>query len=780
MKLRNRLCLAVLFPILFLCMVVASWAQTLQRETASGGTQINVTADNLSAGDGGTQIEAKGNVEIKRQLTTLKADEVRVNRVTQDVDAKGRISVDDPEWKVKSAESMQMNMEKETGEIRKGDLFVEQGHISITGQRLQKFGGQTYHVDQGFFTTCLCESGPPPWKFSAEQMDLTFEGLGTIKNGYFYILDIPVFYLPYGFFPLRTERQTGFLVPKIGHSTREGFRFQQPFFWAISKSADATFAFDVESRARIGLLGEFRTLFDKESNLQLHTSYFNETLRKNEQQDVVDRTIADQDIPQHRWSVIGSHRYATASNWLTYSDIAAYGDDLFARELVERFDLPPTKEADIRRSRFGNSRFGLFRNWGDTFLKGEWNFYQDFIQSDTTTFQSAPRMGFWGRRFVTGFPLEFRWKAEGVNYLRRAEGDGLRFDLRPEVVLPFRMASYLYGSLGVAPRETLYHLYSLVKSDRNVSRELVEIRGNVATSISRVFAWEGTALKAIKHVIEPELSYLFVPRANQSQIPIMDSVDRINRRNVLTFGLANRFLGKFVNPLAVYGSEKDVELVNPVGGDVREIGSLKLALSYDVDKERKGGDSLTDLDINFRLTPTSYLTFGFDGGLNPGPWQVTQARVTFGISDPRPITRRVSDPDFNRPNSFNISYAYLRQGPNGFLADDANIDLDSAANCVLHPLDPRCPGTGFNKNTVGNLGGSLLYHVLDNVLLFLSPNYDVRGGRSISFRGATKLLSSCECWSVTLRLSHDINPSKTSFNFDFNLVGLGLPKSTLK
>lgn len=757
------------------------FAQTAQQSTQKIGQEIHVTADSLKVEEKGAKIEASGNVELKRQEMVLKADEVRMNRETQEAEAKGKVSVDSPTWQMKG-EALKFNLEQETGTIDRGEVFLEAGHLSMSGKRLQKLPGQTYHIDEGFFTTCLCESGPPTWKVSADEIDLRREGEAVLRGGTFYIMDVPVLYLPYAYFPLKTERQTGFLFPKIGNSTKEGFRFQQPFFWAISKSTDATFSVDVETRARIGMLGEFRTMFNRDSQAELHPSYFNEGLRKNEQKDVVDRTIANQNIPQNRWSVIGNHRYTAASNWLTYSDISAYSDDLFTRELLERFDLSGTQDADLRRSRYSRSRLGFFRSWGDTHFQGEWDFYQDFIQNDKTTLHRTPQISFWGRRFLENLPMEFRWKAQGVNYLRRDGGDGLRLDLRPELVVPFRMSSYLFGSLNVAPRETVYHLYETVKSsDRNLSRELVEIRGNVGTSVSRIFSWNGKGLNGIKHVIEPELSYLFIPRSDQGRIPIMDGIDRIDRRNVLTFGLTNRLWGKFVSPLAGAPAEQDVELLNPVvASDVRKLGSLRLAMSYDIDKERKGGDTLSDLDMNLRLTPTNYLTLGFDSGLNPGPWQVTQARATFGISDPRPITRRVLDPDFIRPNSFGLSYQFLRKGPNGFLAEDANIDLSAPADCTRHPLDPRCPGTAFDKNIVGNLSGNLLYHATDNILLFLNSTYDVRDSRFIGFRAATKLLSSCECWSLTFSLRHDINPAKTGFNFDFNLLGLGSLKSTLK
>src|SRR5215510_11988847 len=196
----NKSVINALISAVFLSAGQAEPAQSPLRGTQDTASEINVTADKLESGNGSNQIEASGNVEFKRGTMKLKADEVRFNRATKDTEAKGKVSVDDPEWKIKSAESLQMNIDNETGEILNGDLFLEDGHLSMSGRRFQKFGGQTYHIDDGFFTTCLCESGAPSWKLSAEQMDLALDGVGTMKNGYFYIFDYPVFYIPYGYF----------------------------------------------------------------------------------------------------------------------------------------------------------------------------------------------------------------------------------------------------------------------------------------------------------------------------------------------------------------------------------------------------------------------------------------------------------------------------------------------------------------------------------------------------------------------------------------------------
>src|SRR4029079_622410 len=311
---RSPMILKKAFLALGIAAAMAAEGRTAQLTTprTQGGTgEINVTADKLSTSDGSNNIEATGSVELKRDLTTLKADEVRMNRTTQDVEAKGKVTVDDPEWKVKSADSIQMNMEKETGEIRNGDLFLENGHVSMSGSRFQKLGGQSYQVDDGFFTTCLCETGAPSWKFYAEQMNLDLEGVGTVKNGWFYVFDVPVLYVPYGVFPIKTERQTGFLFPQFGQSTKDGFRYLQPFYWAISKSTDSTVSFDLETRTRYGFLGELRAKIDRDSDFRIDGSYFNETWRKNADAEVVDKTIANPTIPQDRWSIIGGHRVFT-------------------------------------------------------------------------------------------------------------------------------------------------------------------------------------------------------------------------------------------------------------------------------------------------------------------------------------------------------------------------------------------------------------------------------------------------------------------------------------
>jgi len=763
-------------------------AQAAQSAGQGEEEEIKVTADQVESTDQGAVIEAKGNVEVRRGETIFKADELKVKRATQEIEAKGNVSVDGPKWRMK-ADAFRLNLEEETGEIEEGEIFIEKGNLSLSGKRFQKFAGQAYQIDQGSFTTCLCEDGPPSWRISAEEIDLSREGVGTIKGGTFHVYDIPVFYLPYGYFPLRTERQSGLLFPNFGSSSKEGFRFQQPFFWAISKSTDATFTFNVDTRARVGIIGEFRKIFSQNTRGRISAAYFNESLRGGDT-DVGDPSIASPGIPKNRWGVAATHRNYNPSGWITYSDIFAFSDDLFTRELFDKFNLSRTEERNIRTSRFGRSSFGFYKSWDDTYVRGEWDFYQDFIQEDEITFQGIPKLSFWGRRVLEKTPLELGWRVEGVNYWRDEGADGLRLDLRPQITLPFRLPPYLFGSLNVAPRETLYHLYDTSpargtitelppggKFSRNNSRELVELSWNVGTSVGRVYSRSGSALKKIKHVIEPDISYLFIPGTNQQDIPIMDGTDRINRRNLLTFSLTNRLWGKSSRESMGLPKDRDVELLtSPGAGAIREMGRLRLALSYDIDKERNGGDSLSDLDMNLRLTPVDYFTLRIDTGLNPGPWQLTQAATGFLLTDPRPLDRRVLDRDFRRPNQLGVIYRFIRNDFLAPLAEDANLVSPVPglpAVCPPPPgiFDPRCGSGG--KNILEQVSIRSLYHLTDHLLLLYNSNYDARESRFTSNRAGIKILSQCECWSIGFSVNHTRNPDRTSFKFGFNLLGLG-------
>jgi hypothetical protein len=136
-----------------------------------------------------------------------------------------------------------------------------------------------------------------------------------------------------------------------------------------------------------------------------------------------------------------------------------------------------------------------------------------------------------------------------------------------------------------------------------------------------------------------------------------------------------------------------------------------------------------------------------------------------------------------RPNFVSIGYRYLLNGPNGFLASNANINLDeplpippSVQYCTRNPTDPRCPGAPNPKSILGDLVTGVFYHVTDNILTNVNSTYSISTNKLIGVRAAVKLLSPCDCWTLTLAVNQTVNPAQTSFSFNFSLLGLGAQK----
>ena len=139
-----------------------------------------------------------------------------------------------------------------------------------------------------------------------------------MRGATFRVMDVPVLWFPILSFPALSDRATGFLMPRFGYSARRGFQFEQPFFWNISKSQDATVAVDVETAARIGLLGEYRYMLSDEARGSFAGGYWNESIRTSKADEIVSRlrAAAGQSLAgagQRRAAALDRRRHATST-----------------------------------------------------------------------------------------------------------------------------------------------------------------------------------------------------------------------------------------------------------------------------------------------------------------------------------------------------------------------------------------------------------------------------------------------------------------------------------
>ncbi|MGE4096502.1 MAG: LPS-assembly protein LptD, partial [Candidatus Binatia bacterium] len=610
--------------------------RALAQDRTSQDDEIRVKGNTLTYEQQTDVMTATGDVTVTKGDTVLSADSVSLNRKTNELTAHGDVKLEDTRGTV-IADTLQLEMEDETGEITNGTVTLPSQQYTLTGKTLQKSYGQSYHILDGAFTTCQCDSFKnADWTIGGQTVDVDLRGYGTVRHGVLRVRDVPLLYVPYARVPISNERQSGLLFPYYGFSSKRGFVWQQPLYWAINKSYDATVTTDVETSARLGVWGEFRYAPNERTEGILSASYFNEQIRG----------PATTNFPIDRWSVTGVHRQMMPYDWRLYSDIFAVSDDLFLREINHRaLNLKSSLEIDdwdLRTRRFTDSRAGGVKTWRNALLRGEANYYQDLRLDQDYAFQVLPRLRFKGQRYVWKDRLEIGVGVEGANFYRNRGYAGQRLDLAPWMALPFQVGSHLFGSLKVTGRETLYHITSEDlgspslpedgRLDGDRSREIVQVQADLGTRLSRVFALHWGQLRQIQHVIEPRVTYFYAPFVDQLDLPLYDSIDRINRRNLFVYGVDNYILGKFAT-----AATETAEAPEPIT-QVRELARFSIRHAYDPSRAiGRRGDHYSDLDLSARLQPFSFTTFAFDSTYDVARGDMTTIRLGAFLTDPRPL-----------------------------------------------------------------------------------------------------------------------------------------------
>ena len=740
-----------------------------------GPDRIEVSAEeSIEVSRGGDTIEARGDVRIRRRESVFGADSVEIGRSERTLRADGSVFVHDPRYRLR-ASSLDMDLTDETGTMLDAEVFIEEGHLTVGGGRVEKSVGQVYRVEDGYLTTCRCPEGAPPWRIGAREVRLGEDGKAMVEDVTLYVYDVPVLYLPHAYFPHVADRTTGLLVPSLGWSDQAGVLYRQPFFWALDKSNDVTLNLAVESKTRWGFTGQYRTVLNARTEGRLDLSYFDERLRG--LTSLSDTRRADRTIPRDRWSLLLSHRHRVPPGWSGFSDVALYSDSFVTRELMEFTDLSAGERRMARASRYSASRMGLHWHGSGMTLEGQVDYVQDLVQPQARALHRVPHLAFSGFRGL-GRHLDLGWDVELTRYVRREFADGLRVDIRPELTWPVTLGRYFRLATSVALRETLYRLDSVEgrfdaaandysdRFDRTSSRELLEVRSTLATSLSRGYGSAAAPWGRLRHVLEPAAEFLFIPATDQRRLPLWDEIDRINRRNLLTLSLTNRFWRRRSGGATVAGQGSAIDRSG--GGEAagaEQFARARVAASFDIDRaRRREAGRLSEMGIGLGLNPSDKLDVAIDMSIDPGPWSFRHAALGFTLSGRAVPDPKVGDRDFRRPNSFSLSYRHIRENPLAPLANHANLDLFK--DC---PGDPRCAGRG----PLDGVQANALLHLTDRLLFLYDGNYDGASGRLTGNQVGLKYLSRCRCWTLALFLDRQVNPDRTLLSFKFNLLGLG-------
>lgn len=573
---------------------------------------IYFDADKLT-GQGENETVAEGSVVVRRADTTMWADKLTYWQLEDEAEAEGNVKmtrgqdvVTGPKARMKLSESIgwfeqpvySIHHDAQPGTSRQAST------ASGEADRIDFEGENHYRLKNATYSTC---EAPPDWYFKAGEMTLDYDREeGEAKRAQLYFKDVPIFYLPYGGFPLNNNRKSGVLPPTIGVNNRTGFDLSVPYYWNIAPNYDATISPRLMSRRGVQLGGEFRYLF---SNA---TGDGNGTIR-------AEYLPNDRVTGEDRTGYSIKHSQKFAPGFTGGLDLNGVSDDQYFRDLSTRLSI--TSQTYLVRQGF-LAYAGDW--WNARALVQRYQTLQDVSGTRIAEpYRRLPQLTFNALK-PDIFGTQFNFKSEYVSFQNPdvTLPEGRRLYAYPQLSLPLQTSSiYLTPKIGVS-----YTQYNLDRrqstfaagAEDSITRTLPIFSVDSGLTLERDSSWMG---KAATQTLEPRVYYLRVPSENQDQIPVFDTapldfnfatifaenlysgIDRIADANQLTAAVTSRFIDV----------ETGEEIVRAALGQRFYFREQSVGLPNEVKRTEKTADVLAG--FSGRVAPKTY----FDSALQYNP-----------------------------------------------------------------------------------------------------------------------------------------------------------------
>jgi len=507
---------------------------------------------------GENHLRLTGEVELEGEGWQFYADQVDFFPDEARLDAVGNV-VYVTEGARLAAERAEINTDdltgifhKATGSINMGDevertMFGSQEpDMYFYGETIEKIDPRTYRLVQGGFTSCVQPT--PRWELISSAFTINLDDYALLRNTVLKVKGVPVFYLPIMYYPIQEDgRATGFLMPTYGASTFRGTSLSNAFFWAMSRSQDATFFHDWFTSRGQGTGAEYRHIGSQGSGGNFRAYFLNET------ESTFSQNGFDFALPARRsYELRGDMRQQITSNLTARGNI-----DFFSDVTVQQMYHTNIFDASNRQRNLSGNISG---SWGAYLLSGTFDANETFFGDHSATlWGNGPSVTFGqGQRALAGTPLYYSFDSQYVKLLRRTTfnpgGDetqlnaGLhRVDVNPTLQIPFTRWPFLTINSGVSFRSTYWTESLDTETNEQVptgiARNFFELQSQI-TGPSFVRIWDtpnSSYSERIKHVIEPYVTLRRLTAINNFHRIIQnEGIDSILGGTEITYGLNNR------------------------------------------------------------------------------------------------------------------------------------------------------------------------------------------------------------------------------------------------
>lgn len=546
-------------------------------------------------------------VTVEYQDIKLTARKVRADYANRTVVAEGDVVLEQGPSRF-TGSRLTLDLGEKVGILTDGAVDLE-GGLHVRGATLAKVGPKSFTLTDGVMTAC--EGDKPAWVFAVKSGRVTIDDYARLKSVVFRLGGVPLLYTPYLVWPVLRDRASGFLVPGLGYNSNRGGYLGLSYFWALGRSADATFSVDLYTKHFYGLGAEVRVR--PSIGTRAEATYY---------------SIYDPNLQRWRWSTRGSviaddiaEGLRGVVTWLDASDQEFFQD--FNRD----FTLASTRSL--------KSEGFLTKNAGPFAFNLRLSHEEALFGTSTVTTERRPALEARLRPTPLLNQTIFVEAEAQVAQLRASRGEAqpsgtyARLDLFPKVSVPLSPLPWFSLQADLGARLTAYgDSQSLdgtaLTGDRFTRTYVKASLEATGPSLSKIYDVEIGPFARIKHVIEPRLDYDYLSEPDPNgRTPLFDEIDTIRGLHTLRYSLVQHLLAK--------GKK----------GAAREIATLEFGRTYAFKLPGEGtpvgvtDPSLTrngPVDATLRFFASSNFNFDVRSTWDTHANQITSASLTANFS----------------------------------------------------------------------------------------------------------------------------------------------------
>lgn len=486
--------------------------------------------------------EAEGDVTLRAQDVRLQAARLAVadeRRVT----AEGDVLV---AWRGNRISGARMTYDLEAGvgdvEDAVGQVVSDESELFFSAKQAKKVGADRVNLKSATVTTCT--QPVPHWSFSVSSAKVRLDHYARMWNVRLRAKKVPVFYLPFLVWPVKSDRSAGLLFPTFGSTRDRGSVVSESVFIPLGRSADLMLAGEYYTKGGWGGGLRFRARPNLRGEIQASGSYIYDTL--------AEERYPGGEITANRWRYTYKQTQDFQNGFRLVADVNEVSDAQYFSDFERELQLVSSPAV---LTRVEMSRSGAWTSINVRELRRKQFFGSD--PSDTLVQETLPEIEWTGRSHRIGrSPLYFAFSSSLASIRQRSaalSADYYRGDFFPTLSIPWSPRPWIDIIPSVGARAT-YWTQSLSPDDATVvesdgiSRRL--LGGSVefvGPKIFRIFERPDSGFSPrYKHTFETRVAYQYQQAYDRSgEIIRFDEIDSsIGSVNQMTYGFRTRLFAQ--------------------------------------------------------------------------------------------------------------------------------------------------------------------------------------------------------------------------------------------